>query len=245
MINVLIVDDEEFSVNAIIRYAARVPFINVMLATTSSVEASIAVQNQPIDLVFSDIHIPELSGLELAKLIQGKSKVIFISAYSDYALEGYKNDVIDYLIKPVTFEQFLKSAQKAERSIELERNQAVVKPLEKVTEPEVNNFLMIKTKHKGNYTKVKYDEIIYVEGTGNYLMICTKSQGEIIALLTFKALEDLLPKKQFMRVHKSYVISLQYVSGINGNDIELGTALIPIGTTYKENFMKYFVGSMV
>jgi two-component system, LytTR family, response regulator len=115
MINVLIVDDEQFSVDAIKSYADKIPFLNVVLATTSAIEASIAVQNQDIDLVFSDVCMPELNGIELVKLIQGKSKVIFITATPDYALQGYQNDVIDYLMKPLFFETFFKAAQKAEK----------------------------------------------------------------------------------------------------------------------------------
>jgi DNA-binding LytR/AlgR family response regulator len=240
MINTLIVDDEQFSVDALKRYASQIPFLNVVLATTSSIEASIAVQKQQIDLVFSDIHMPELSGLDLVRSTQGKCKVIFVTAYSDYALEGYQNDVIDYLVKPIPFDKFLKSAQKAERLIELEKGQ-----LEQPAENAVNNFLMIKTDHKGKYIKIKYDDIIFIEGTGNYLTICTTNQEKITTLLTIKALVDLLPQSQFMRVHKSYIASLQHITGLDGNDVVLGKAVIPIGVTYKQNLIQHFGDRMV
>ena len=244
MINVLIVDDEQFSVDAIKSYAQKVPFLNVVLATTSAIEASIAVQNQDIDLVFSDVQMPELNGIELVKLIQGKSKVIFITGSKDYALQGYQNDVLDYLLKPIFFETFFKSAQKADNLIKLEKSQAQ-KALENAKKPVLNNFMMVRTEQKGKLTKVNYDDILFIEGASNYVNICLTNQEQILTLLTFKALENMLPKEQFMRVNKSYVIALQFVSGIEGNIVRLGDLQVPIGGTYKNTVTKHFANKVV
>lgn len=235
MINVLIVDDEQFSVDAIKKYALRIPFLNVVLATTSSIEASIAVQKQDIDLVFSDIHMPELSGLELVRLIQGKSKVIFATAYSDYALEGYKNDVIDYLVKPIYFEDFLRAAQKAEKQIQLEKDVLNQNENKNISE----DFIFVKAETKGKYLKVSFDDILFIEGTGNYVTIWNTNKEKILTQLTFKYLEDLLSQNQFMRVHKSYIISLVNVTGFDGLSVFLGDLTIPVGVTYKERLLKY------
>jgi two-component system, LytTR family, response regulator len=240
MINVLIVDDEQFSVDAIKSYADKIPFLNVVLATTSAIEASIAVQNQDIDLVFSDVCMPELNGIELVKLIQGKSKVIFITATPDYALQGYQNDVIDYLMKPLFFETFFKAAQKAEKLIKLEK-----KPAQKAPKPVSDDYIMIKTERKGKIIKLKLEDILLIEGTGNYLTITTINHEKIIALLTFKVLEQSLPKEQFMRVSKSYVVPLRHVMGIDGNEVILEGVRIPIGTTYRDTVLKHFSDRIV
>ena len=237
MINVLIVDDEQFSVDAIKSYAQKIPFLNVVLATTSAIEASIAVQNQDIDLVFSDIQMPELSGLALVKLIQGKSKVIFITASSEYALQSYQNDVIGYLMKPLFFEDFLKAAQKAEKLIELEKGNSIKMSANQI----VKNFIMVKTEQKGKQIKVNFKDILFIEGAGNYVKICLESQEKIMTLLTFKALEDMLPQEQFIRVNKSYIVPVQLITGIKGNVVKLGDLNVPIGGTYKDSVSKLFV----
>jgi two-component system, LytTR family, response regulator len=240
MINVLIVDDEQFSVDAIKSYAQKIPFLNVVLATTSAIEASIAVQNQDIDLVFSDIQMPELSGLALVKLIQGKSKVIFITASSEYALQSYQNDVIGYLMKPLFFEDFFKAAQKAEKMISLERGQTK-KALPDTQKPVLKNFMMVKTDQKGKQIKVNFDNILFIEGAGNYVKICLESQEKIMTLLTFKALEDILPQEKFIRVNKSYIVPIQLITGVEGNMVKLGDLSVPIGGTYKDSVSKLFV----
>jgi two-component system, LytTR family, response regulator len=241
MINVLIVDDEQFSLDILTKYAQKVPFINVVIATTSAIEASIAVQKQDIDLVFSDVDMPELSGIELVRLINGKSKVIFATAHPKYALEGYKNDVIDFLVKPFSFEQFLKVAQKAEKQIELEKS--VTKQEEKKNTPE--DFVFVKAETKGKYVKVKFEDILFIEGTGNYVTIWNTNKEKKLTLLTFKYLEDLLPKNQFMRVHKSYMIATKHISGFDGASVFLDELSVPVGVTYRDSVTQYVNEKMV
>lgn len=237
MINCIIVDDEQFSLDTIKKYADKIPFLKVVLATTSSLEASRVVYEQPIDLVFTDVFMPEMDGVELVKMLGNKCKVIFITAYSDYAVQGYEHGVIDYLVKPISFEKFLKAAQKAEKLIELEKGKSVEIPVKQI----VNDFMMVKTEQKGKLIKVNFNEILYIEGDGNYVKIWLNNQDKIMTLLTFKALEELLPKEQFIRVNKSYIVAFQLITGIEGNIVRLGDLSVPIGGTYKETVTKLFV----
>lgn len=240
MINCIIVDDEQFSLDAINQYTNKIPFLNVVLATTSSLEASHVVYEQPIDLVFTDVFMPEMNGVELVQMLGNKCKVIFITAYSDYAVQGYEHGVIDYLMKPVYFDKFLKAAQKAEKLIELEKGKSVEIPVKQA----INDFMMIKTEQKGKLIKVNFKEILFIEGEGNYVKIWLNNQDKIMTLLTFKALEELLPKEQFIRVNKSYIVALQLITGIEGNILRLGDLTVPIGGTYKETVTKLFLNKV-
>jgi DNA-binding LytR/AlgR family response regulator len=237
MINCIIVDDDQFSVDAIKQYANRIPFLKVAIATTSSLEASRVVYEQPIDLVFTDVFMPEMDGVELVQMLGNKCKVIFITAYTDYAVQGYEHGVIDYLVKPVTFEKFLKAAQKAEKLIELEKGGSIKMTVNQL----VKNFMMVKTEQKGKLIKVNFEDILFIEGAGNYVKICLESQEKIMTLLTFKALEDMLPQEKFMRVNKSYIVPIQLITGVEGNMVKLGDLSVPIGGTYKDSVSKLFV----
>jgi DNA-binding LytR/AlgR family response regulator len=241
MINVLIVDDEQFSLDILKKYALKIPFINVALATTSPIEASIAVQKQAIDLVFSDVDMPELSGIELVRLINGKSKVIFATAHPKYALEGYKNDVIDFLVKPFSFEQFLKVAQKAEKLIELEKSAINQEESKKNLE----DFVFVKGDTKGKFIKIKFEDILYIEGTGNYVTIWNTNKEKLLTQLTFKHLENQLPQDQFMRVHKSYMVATKNISGFDGTSVFLNALSVPVGVTYRDGLLEYVNEKMV
>ena len=236
MINCIIVDDEQFSVDAIKSYADKIPFLKVVLATTSAIKASRLVYEQSIDLVFTDVFMPEMNGVELVQLLGNRCKVIFITAYSDYAVQGYEHGVIDYLMKPVYFDKFLKATQKAEALINLEK-----KAIETFIKPVFNDFIMVKTEQKGKLIKVNFNDILFIEGAGNYVKIGLNNQDKIMTLLTFKALEELLPKEQFIRVNKSYIVALQLITGIEGNIVRLGDLTVPIGGTYKNNVTQLFV----
>ncbi len=240
MINCIIVDDEQFSLDAIKKYADKVSFLKVVLATTSSLEASRVVYEHPVDLVFTDVFMPEMNGVELVQMLGNKCKVIFITAYTDYAVQGYEHGVIDYLVKPISFEKFLKAAQKAEKLINLEKRN----PVENFVNQTVNDFMMVKTEQKGKLIKVKFNEILFIEGDGNYVKIWLNNQDKIIALLTFKALEEILPKDQFIRVNKSYIISFSNILGIEGNELILDGLTIPIGGTYKDNVNYLFLNKV-
>jgi DNA-binding LytR/AlgR family response regulator len=169
--------------------------------------------------------MPELTGLQVLKIIGDGYQVIFTTAYTEYALDGYEFNITDYLLKPITYERFLKATEKTKKSIE-------------IAQPEMNNandFIFIKTDSK--MVKVNLDDILFAEGLKDYLSIKTKTE-KLITLMTFKLLETMLPERQFIRVHKSYIIALNKIDSVERNRIFIENAVIPIGETYKEQFLK-------
>jgi two-component system, LytTR family, response regulator len=228
MINCLIIDDEQAAIDVIKTYIKTVPSLHLVAESLGPVEALEIVYTQKIDLIFIDIQMPELSGLDFIKLTKGRSKFILTTAYKQYALEGYEYNVVDYLLKPISFERFLQAVQKVQDGLTLTS-----------PEPEnivVNNsksedYIFIKTDNR--MQKVNFSEILYVEGLGNYVTVHT-TKGKYVTLLNVKDLEENLPSEMFMRVHRSYVISLGKIEFVEGNQIFLDKdTSIPLGETYK------------
>ena len=232
MLSCLVVDDEQSAIDILTRFIEKTPFLQLMGSTTNPLEAIGILQKQPIDLVFLDIHLPQISGLDLMKLIRGKSKVILTTAYSEFALEAFENEALDYLLKPIPFERFLKAAHKALNAA-TQASPAWQPPARE------DGYLFVKTENKGKIIKVNFDEIDYVEGLKNYLSIYTP-QERIVTLLSIKELEEKLPHQLFMRVHKSYIISLGKIKAVDGNQILLKDvkAYVPLGETYRAAFFQ-------
>lgn len=236
MIRCLIVDDEQGAVDILRQFVEKTPFLQLVASTTNPVEALRIVATQPVDLVFLDIHMPQLSGLEVMPLLTGKCQVILTTAYSEFALKGFELEALDYLLKPIAFERFLRAAQKA---LKAQAPPAALPP---------DDYIFVKTESKGRMRKVAFGEIVYVEGLKNYVSICTE-QERIITLLNIKDLQERLPPAQFMRVHKSYIVSLTKIKALDGNLIlfQDGKASAPLGETYRRGFFealqRYVVGS--
>ncbi|RYU77919.1 LytR/AlgR family response regulator transcription factor [Hymenobacter persicinus] len=232
MISCLVVDDEQGALDILTTFIQKTPFLTLAGATTNPVEALGIVQNQPIDLVFLDIHMPQISGLDFMKLINGKCQVILTTAYNEFAVAGFELEALDYLLKPVAIERFLKAAQKA-----LNKS---MRPSEKWQQPErPSNFIFVKTENKGKMCKINFDEILYVEGLKNYVAIHTPEET-IISLLTIKELEARLPPHEFVRVHKSYLVSINKIKALDGNQIIIKDmkAYVPLGETYRTMFLR-------
>lgn len=228
MISCLIIDDEPAAVEILKTYVEQIPFLKLYGVSNNPLAVMADIREGKIDLIFLDIHMPQISGINFIKLINGQSKVILTTAYSEYALEGFENEVIDYLLKPISFERFLKSSQRA-------LNLSIPSYTEKwKTE---DDYMYVKTEIKGKILKVVFKDINYIEGLKNYLSIYTDAE-RIIALLNIKDLEDILPKTDFMRVHKSYIIALNKIKAIDGNQIVLKNTAekIPLGETYRAKF---------
>lgn len=230
--NCIIIDDEIHAIELLKTYVSRVPFLQLVYATQNPIEGLTYINTNKPDLVFLDIHMDELSGPEIVKLIKSPSKVIFTTAYDNHAIEAYNDGVIDYLLKPISFERFMRATQKA---IGTDFPPTNAEPLAD------KSSIFIKVENKGKMLRIKLEDIIHVEGMRNYIGFHTQSSGLILGLLTFKEVEEALPEPQFIRIHKSHIIAFDRIVGIDGNEVVIRTdkkeTKIPIGITYKDKFL--------
>lgn len=231
MIKCLVLDDEQHAIDLLASYIEKVPSLELVHSTTSALNALAVLGQTSIDLVFSDIQMPEISGIDFTRAIAGKHQIIFTTAYSEFAVEGFEHDVVDFLLKPITFPRFLKSVQKASVIISAKS--------EIQTGGTEEGFIFVKTEQKGKLVKVSFQDIDYVEGMKNYVGIYQKGEC-IMALMNMKYLEDMLPRKLFVRVHNSYIVAIDRISVVEGNQLHLKNVhgKIPIGITYKTSFME-------
>ncbi|WP_217601548.1 LytTR family DNA-binding domain-containing protein [Chitinophaga sp. GbtcB8] len=231
MISCIIVDDEQHAIDVLIHYIGQTPFLQLVKATTNPIEALEMVNTQKIDLVFLDIQMPELSGLDVARTIQGKAKVILTTAYSEFAAEGFDLEVVDYLLKPIPLPRFFKAVQRVLNTV---TSSVTATPNEESIE---DDYIFVKTELKGKMLKINLRDIDYIEGMKNYVAIYHAGQ-KTMALLNMKDLEERLPKKYFLRVHKSYIVSVNKIVAIEGNLVVLKNvkAEILLGETYRNSF---------
>jgi DNA-binding LytR/AlgR family response regulator len=231
MIKVVAIDDEPLALQLVKGYIEKTPFLELTGAFENPVDALAFISSSDVDLVMLDIQMPDLKGTELAGVLGGGPKVIFTTAYEKYALEGFRLDAVDYLLKPFSYAEFLKAVQKAEKLIELERRE--LPPLEIK-----NDFLFIKSDYK--IRRINFSEIHYIEGLKDYVKIFLIGEKKpVLSLSTLKALEARLPEERFMRVHRSYIVNLDTVKVIERNRIVYGDVRIPVTDQYRENFQKF------
>jgi len=245
MIRCLVVDDEPLALHILEDYISKIPFLELVKATTNPIEALTMVQEGNIDLVFLDVQMPELTGIQFLKIANGKAKVILTTAYSQYALEGYELDVVDYLLKPIAFDRFFKAAQKAQGIIQPSVKQPVAEPVQQIQQQQQDfssDFIFVKSEYK--IQKVYLHQILYIEGLKDYISIFTPTE-RIITLQNMKKMEDTLPEKHFVRVHKSYIVALNKIDSIERSRIFIGDKIIPVGDTYRDNFFKIIEGKNV
>ena len=235
-LNCLIIDDEELAQRVVGKYVADVSILNLIKKCNNAMEAMEAMQEQNIDLLFLDINMPKISGLNFLRGLKNPPMVIITTAYREYALEGFELDVIDYLKKPFSFERFFNAVNKAIDKAKLQRTKAesfVLKP--EVRQQIDESFIFIKAE-KITY-KIDYKDIQYIESVGDYIKIIT-SEKVVMAYHSLKYMENLLPERHFPRVHKSFMVSISKINSIEGNMIKIGDLIIPIGRTYKNDFME-------
>jgi two-component system, LytTR family, response regulator len=236
MINCIIVDDEQHAIDILEHYIKQTPHLQLAASFTNPIEALQLVSMQKIDLVFLDIQMPELSGIDFIKTIQGKSKVILTTAYSEFALEGYDLYVVDYLLKPIRLPRFLAAVQKAAEQLGISAAQVETG----------DDYIFVKTESKGKLVKIDFADIDLIESMKNYVAIHRSGQ-KILVYTSMKELEDRLPKKQFLRVHKSFIIPITNITGIEGNLVRLKNITIDvmIGDSYKAELMEIIKGKMI
>lgn len=231
----LIVDDEQLARRLLEEFVSKVPMLELKGMCKNPLEAMDVLSKEHIDIMFLDIQMPEITGVEFIKSLQQKPATIFTTAYSEYALEGYQLDVIDYLVKPFPLDRFIKAVNKAIEYIDLKRN---AKNHDQPNGTDFN-YLFLHADHK--IYKVAMDEIRYIEGLKEYVSYYTKEK-RIIVLQSLKSIEASLPSDKFIRVHRSYIVPIDKIKTLDGNQVQIGDKLIPIGRSYKEDVMKRVFG---
>lgn len=228
MINCLVVDDEPLARNLLSDYVKKVPYLNLVSTAENAISALSILRENDIDLLLLDIQMPELTGINMLKALQKKPMVILTTAYSEYALESYDLDVVDYLLKPVTFERFLKALEKVNQRLPQKEMPISAPVLEKPPA-----FVFVKDGTK--LVKVVLDDILYVEGLKDYVTIHTRQQ-KIVSLQRLKTLEEQLPPEQFIRIHNSFIVALNAISAIHRGEVQIGTMRLPVSESYKKSF---------
>lgn len=237
MIRCIAIDDEPLALKQIASYINRTPFLQLVKQCKSAAIAIETLQNEEIDLMFVDINMPDITGLELVKSLEKPVMTIFTTAYSEYAIEGFKVDAVDYLLKPFSYEEFLKSAMRVRARWELTKQTAP--PAQPVTANNDNNYTFIKVNSR-RMVKIDLSDIIYAEGQGEYVKFFINNDSDQMLFMTMTLLEQQLPTERFMRVHRSYIINLDHIAEISYNRIILSNgAKIPIGDLYRENFLEF------
>lgn len=233
-ITCIIVDDEPLARNLLKEYVQKVPYLELKATCANALEAMEALRMHQVDLMLLDIQMPDITGTAFVKTLQRKPMVIFTTAYSEYALESYELDVVDYLLKPITFERFLRAIDKASQRL----TSGIHTPaLEKPQGQEaVSAFIFVKDGTK--LVKVRWKDILYIEGLKDYVTIHTRDR-KIVTLQRLKALEMELPAEKFIRIHNSYIVAVEAIDIIHKSDVQIGNALLPISDTYRKAFRDF------
>lgn len=224
----LIVDDEPPAIRLLEKYVSKVPFLDLKASTTSSLEALSKIEEGDIDLVFMDVQMPDLTGLQLSKIVKGKTNIIFTTAYPQFALQSYEVDAVDYLLKPFEFERFYEAVLKVKNSFQSEIKEVL---------KEADEFIFIKTDGKNNFEKVYVKDICYIEGLKNYVAIHLNNK-QIITNNTLKSIEDFLPTSEFIKTHKSFIVSMRHISKTDSLCVYINDKCIPIGDTFKKELFE-------
>jgi DNA-binding LytR/AlgR family response regulator len=227
-ISCAIIDDEPLAAGLLESYVAKTPYLNLTGTYNSAITAMRDLRDNPVPLLFLDIQMPELSGVEFAKILPKDTKIIFTTAFPQYALEGYKVNALDYLLKPISYEDFLRATEKAQDWYNIIQKREMYND---------DRIMFIKSEYK--LLRVKLDDILYVEGLKDYVRICLKNGEKIMSLMSMKKLEDYLPRPEFLRTHRSYIVHMPEVRSIDRFRIVFGDIFIPISDNYKEEVQQY------
>lgn len=225
MIKALAIDDEPLSLNIIEAFCAKLDYIDLQKTFTKPNEALRYLEKYPVDLLFLDIHMPSLNGIEFYKNITQNTLVIFCTAHGEYAVEGFNLNALDYLLKPFTFQRFQQATEKARDYFSVASNQKV-------------QHIFVRADY--SLQKITLDEIIYIEALDDYLKIYLHQQKTIVARMTMKAMLEKLPAQDFMRVHRSFIVPIKKVESLRNKTLQLGDKKIPIGNSYEEAVIKHF-----
>ncbi|WP_295673671.1 LytTR family DNA-binding domain-containing protein [uncultured Mucilaginibacter sp.] len=247
ILNCIAVDDEPLALGLVSSFIEQTPFLNLVGRFSSAVDALKAIHSQKIDVLFLDIQMPDLNGIELARVLDNskanKPRIIFTTAYNQFALEGYKVDALDYLLKPFNYEEFLHAATRALNYAELVEKSnapaAAATSAAGVAEERLEDeYLFLKVEYQ--LVRISLNDILYIEGLKDYVKVWLKSaEKPILSLTSLKSLEEKLPSKKFMRVHRSFIVSLDKINSITRNALQIGKVNITVGDQYKEAFSQF------
>lgn len=228
-INCTIIDDEPLAAGLLKSYVEKTPFLNLIGTYGSAIEAMKDLREHPVQLLFLDIQMPELSGIEFAKILPHETKIIFTTAFQQYAIEGYKVNALDYLMKPISYDDFLKAADKAFEWFSVTQKQDTYAR---------DRFMFVKSDYK--LVRIALDDILYIEGLKDYVRIFLQDGQKIMSLMNMKKLEEYLPRPEFLRTHRSYIVHMSKAQSIDRFRIVFGQEYIPISDSYKEDVQQYF-----
>lgn len=243
----IVVDDEPLAVRMLENFISRTPFLTLEASFTDPVMALSAIQERDVELVFLDIQMPDLDGLELSRMVPPRTRIIFTTAFRQYAFESYEVRALDFLLKPIRYGKFMESVQRAKEWFDL--SEAAARPAQEAeaaptpaTNPE---FIFIKS--EGTVHKVLLSDILYISGMKDYVMIyLSSSKVPLVTHITMKAATEMLPPSSFMRVHKSFIVALDKIQSVEqGSDIMVGGRLIHVGDAYKESFDSFLRANML
>jgi len=223
------IDDEPLALDIVEDYINKVDFLTLTKKCFRATTAIDIIQKGEVDLIFLDIQMPGITGVQLAKSIKSIPPVIFTTAYSDYAVEGFELDAVDYLVKPFTFERFLKAVNKAYELHKLKNKKGEESQIR-------NEFIFVKSEYKN--IKINFKDIVFIEGLSDYIKIHLTSGKKVLSLQSLKAFLEKLPKNDFIRIHRSYIISIDKIKSIQKNRVFIGETELSVGESYKEDFLK-------
>lgn len=231
MIKCLVIDDEPLALQQLASYVEKIPYFTLVAQCHGAVEAREIIDRERVDAIFVDINMPDINGMDFVKQLSASPIVVFTTAYSEYAVDGYKVDAVDYLLKPFGLDDFKRAATKVKKRYELENNAAAQQPADD------DDSIFLKTEHR--VIRANIADIRYVEGMSEYLKIYIEGQRPIIMLLSMKKLEERLPS-YFMRIHRSYIVNMKKVSEVSKSRVAIDAdTVLPVGDIYKDALMQY------
>lgn len=232
VITCLVVDDEPMALNLIESYVLKTPFLSLQKKCSNALEVVDYLSNHTVDLIYLDIQMPDLSGLQLSKVLPPATRVIFTTAFDKYAVESYRVDALDYLLKPFDYEEFLQASMKAQKWFSLGKD------FDERPANSLNDYFFIKSEYK--QIKIKFEDVLFIEGLKEYLKIwVVNTKNPYLTLMPLKKIEEELPKSQFMRVHRSYIIALNKIDSVERNQVIINNHRINISEPYREVFQEF------
>lgn len=231
VINTIAIDDEPLALGLVSGYIEKTPGLKLAGRFDNPLDASEFIRENGVDLIFLDIQMPDLTGTEFIRTMEKGAKVVFTTAWEKYALEGYKLDVVDYLLKPFSYEEFLVAVNKAKKRLNMERQV-------KANIVANSRFLFLKSDYK--IRRINFNDILYIEGLKDYVKVFTQNNPKpVLSLISLKALESKLPSEKFMRIHRSFIVNLERIEVIERSRIVFGKAYIPVSDQYKNKFQEF------